>query len=301
MKRIAKLTLLEHYYVKDNINSLQATEKELCSNILFECDNLIGMKYLICNNFNDRAKLIYVDPPFDSNSRYFFAVNKKSKKSNLIKTDNLSVSALPAKKMAKNYYFRSLKIRFLLAKKILTPDGVFIVRIGSKNKVGVKVLLDQVFGTSNFLGEIKLNHNTPYITKHSKEIYDYLIVYSQDKVLLSRCSFLSSNEIDWTDIPGYSSTTGFSAENSEDLLQRIISKFTQKNDLVLDMYAGSGTTLVVAQKLDRRWIGFEIQPLLIAVIRNRILSLIVSVQRKKQTSRYLYYSVYGMPKKNSVA
>src|SRR5574343_490 len=61
----------------------------------------------------------------------------------------------------------------------------------------------------------------------------------------------------WTDIAGYSSTTGFSTENAEVLLQRVIQTATKENDIVLDFFAGSSTTQAVAQKLGRKWLGVE--------------------------------------------
>nr|BAV59394.1 type III modification methylase [Candidatus Endomicrobium trichonymphae] len=66
--------------------------------------------------------------------------------------------------------------------------------------------------------------------------------------------FLNSN---WTDISGYSSTTGFQTENSELLLQRSELTASKKNDIVLDFFMGSATTQVVAQKLSRKWLGIE--------------------------------------------
>ncbi|MFX1376204.1 MAG: site-specific DNA-methyltransferase [Promethearchaeota archaeon] len=63
---------------------------------------------------------------------------------------------------------------------------------------------------------------------------------------------------DWLDIPGYSQVHKFSTENSEEILQRVIESGSRENDVVLDFFLGSGTTIAVAQKLNRKWIGIEI-------------------------------------------
>lgn len=61
----------------------------------------------------------------------------------------------------------------------------------------------------------------------------------------------------WGDISGYSNTTGFSTENSEELLKRLIEISSNKGDIILDYFAGSGTTQSVSHKLKRKWIGVE--------------------------------------------
>lgn len=62
---------------------------------------------------------------------------------------------------------------------------------------------------------------------------------------------------DWKDIPSYSDTQGFSTENSEILLKRVIESTTDKTHLILDFFLGSGTTTAVAHKLGRKWLGVE--------------------------------------------
>lgn len=61
----------------------------------------------------------------------------------------------------------------------------------------------------------------------------------------------------WLDIPGYSSLTKFLTENSEILLKRVIKSTSSEGDIVLDFFLGSGTTIAVAHKLKRKWIGVE--------------------------------------------
>ncbi|MEM4732316.1 MAG: site-specific DNA-methyltransferase, partial [Desulfurococcaceae archaeon] len=67
---------------------------------------------------------------------------------------------------------------------------------------------------------------------------------------------------DWTDIPGYtyivSKSTGFTTENSEIILKRVIESTSREGDIIMDFFLGSGTTVAVAHKLGRRWIGIEV-------------------------------------------
>lgn len=67
---------------------------------------------------------------------------------------------------------------------------------------------------------------------------------------------------------------------SMDIPTKAIKILTYKNDLVLDPFAGSGTSLVAAEVLDRRWIGIELSPNYCEVARKRVKSF---VDEKKQT------------------
>ena len=52
--------------------------------------------------------------------------------------------------------------------------------------------------------------------------------------------------------------TGHPAQYPEKLIERIILAGTNKDDIVLDPFIGSGTTAVVAKRLERKYIGYEI-------------------------------------------
>lgn len=63
--------------------------------------------------------------------------------------------------------------------------------------------------------------------------------------------------------------TGYPTEKNIDMLKRIIETSSRKGDLVLDCFAGSGTTLIAAEDLGRQWIGIDIGDEAIATIINR--------------------------------
>lgn len=63
--------------------------------------------------------------------------------------------------------------------------------------------------------------------------------------------------------------TGYPTEKNLDMLKRIIEASSNTGDLVLDCFAGSGTTLVAAEELGRQWIGVDIGEESIRTIENR--------------------------------
>ncbi len=67
--------------------------------------------------------------------------------------------------------------------------------------------------------------------------------------------------------------TGYPTQKPEALLARIIKASSNPGDLVLDCFAGSGTTLAVAEKLGRRWIGVDCGKLAIYTMQKRLLNI----------------------------
>jgi DNA modification methylase len=75
----------------------------------------------------------------------------------------------------------------------------------------------------------------------------------------------------WTDIPIPASEErlGYETQKPEALLERIIKASSNEGDVVLDAYCGCGTTVAVAQRLKRQWIGIDITYQSIALILKR--------------------------------
>lgn len=77
----------------------------------------------------------------------------------------------------------------------------------------------------------------------------------------------------WLDIPAYGDQTYYPTCKSEALLNRIISHLTNEKDLVLDAFAGSGTTALAATRLGRSWIMCDFGKNAIYTMQKRILNI----------------------------
>ncbi|GAH01028.1 unnamed protein product, partial [marine sediment metagenome] len=94
----------------------------------------------------------------------------------------------------------------------------------------------------------------------------------------------------WNDIPYIRANVkeyqGFSTQKPERLLKRIILASSNENDLVADFFCGSGTTLSVAEKLGRRWIGCDSNHHAINMSKKRILNISSSNDILKWKQKY---------------
>ena len=78
----------------------------------------------------------------------------------------------------------------------------------------------------------------------------------------------------WTDIPPVNpqakERTGYPTQKPLALLERIISASSKPGDVVLDPFCGCATALVAAENLIRQWVGIDISPLAVKLVRQRL-------------------------------
>ena len=120
--------------------------------------------------------------------------------------------------------------------------------------------IDQMFKE----GKIRINKKLSYIDTRGKKI-KFL-----PEALQSEEQFIDNN---WTDIPGYVFGAEYPTQNAEEVLERVIRASSNPGDIVLDAFAGSGTTGAVAEKLGRRWIMIDAGRLAIYTMIKRMLNL----------------------------
>lgn len=85
---------------------------------------------------------------------------------------------------------------------------------------------------------------------------------------------------------------GYPTQKPEALLERIINASSKECDLVLDAFAGSGTTLAVAEKLGRHWIGIDCGKLAIYTMQKRLLNLKSEIGNKGQKLEPKPFTLY---------
>ena len=102
-----------------------------------------------------------------------------------------------------------------------------------------------------------------FIRKSSTGTVENWFPPSQDKI----------GDTVWEDVKAYENRKDYATQKHEQLLTRVIEWLSHPNDLVADFFCGSGTTLAVAERSRRRWIGCDLGRWGIHITRKRLLSI----------------------------
>jgi len=104
----------------------------------------------------------------------------------------------------------------------------------------------------------------------------------------------------WVDLPGFGVATsskeilGYPTQKPKKLLERAIKASSNQGDLVADFFCGSGTTLTVAEKLGRKWIGADLSRFSIHTTRKRMIG--VQRQLKKEGKDFRAFEILNIGK-----
>ena len=102
----------------------------------------------------------------------------------------------------------------------------------------------------------------------------------------------------WTDVvnlsKGQHEQLGYPTQKPEALLERIIKASSNEGDLVADVFCGSGTTLAVAEKLGRKWIGADLGRFAIHTSRKRLIQ--VQREKKKEGKDFRAFEILNLGK-----
>lgn len=117
--------------------------------------------------------------------------------------------------------------------------------------------------------EIKLEGKPYKITREAQKLYGI-------KSNLGKYTQVNDGKrnpktiLEYSIIQGGNEYTGHPTQKPIKLIRYLIKASTNENDLILDCFAGSGTTLVASKQLNRKFIGFEINPSYIKMAKKRL-------------------------------
>lgn len=147
--------------------------------------------------------------------------------------------------------------------------------------------------TYEFLGVAPPSNGWRYSRERMEEFHrlGLLVVSGKTRRTLKIKQYLDESKgklvTDWWDdisqIRGYSTsqeTSLYPTQKPEALLERIVLSSSNPGDIVLDAFAGSGTTCAVAEKLGRRWVAIDCGKLAVYTIQKRMLSLKEGIGQK---------------------
>jgi len=261
-------------------------------------DNLTVLKTVP----NGVARLVYIDPPFNTGKRQTRKRTRKVRdpqgdhrgfKGQRYRTEVLGEMSF-ADVFAEDRFLPFLEPRLREAKRLLTRDGSFFLHLDFREVHYAKVLCDQIFGRDCFMNEIVWAYDfggrpkDRWPSKHDNILWyalnpnDY--VYKLEDV--DRIPYLAPGlvtaekaergkvptDVWWQTIVPTSGNerTGYPTQKPLKLLERIVRAHSHPDDLVVDFFAGSGTTGEAAAMHGRRALLIDDNPEAMRVMERRL-------------------------------
>jgi len=303
-------------------------------NMLFWGENLNVLRYLT-NHFSGKIDLIYIDPPFFSGTNYRIKIEENGNQYD-------SIAYFDHWDKDIDSYLQMLRDRIVLFRELLSTNGLLFIHLDWHASHYIRVLLDEVFGANRFVNNIVWYYYNKYSAgkKNLPRAHDDILVYSKstnytfnelrvlrktpikqlkrvmvDGVLKNakdekgHVIYRVVKDKKMDDVwkipcmqPASKEWTGFPTQKHHDLLERIIKIGSNEGDLVADFFCGSGTTLLVADRLNRRWIGSDISEYSIYLTRKRLLNYRKNIiDQVKKIDPIEIYAHFDEKKKNLIS
>ena len=263
-------------------------------NVIYCGDNLEWMRKMP----DEFVDLIYADPPFFSNRHY-----------EVIFHDGAEIRAFEDRwKGGIHHYIEWMRERCFEMRRILKPTGSLYLHCDWHASHYLKVMLDEIFGYNCFRNHIVWSYRRwPSPGRQFQRMHDDILFYAKGEENTFNVLYEPPSEsfkrrfkgkrqvldekrktrklvadeetkgLPMRDVWSISIIAGFSKERlgyptqkPEALLERIILASSNPGDLVMDPFCGCGTTLAVAQRLGRDWLGIDVSPTACKLMKRRV-------------------------------
>ena len=207
-------------------------------------------------------------------------------------------------------YLCMMAVRLLEMHRVLAPSGSIYLHCDPTASHYLKLLMDAIFGRGNFRNEVvwhyrrwtgkakrfqRLHDVVFFYTKSDK--YHFNVLYTDyttgsrqrkeqgvlhrfkqgDEPVLVSVGSVDKKGVPENDVwhipfiaPSAKERIGYPTQKPIALLNRIIAASSNPGDVVLDPFCGCATALVAAENLTRQWVGIDISPLAVKLVRQRL-------------------------------
>ena len=251
---------------------------------------------------SETVDLIYIDPPFNtgkSQSRQQLKTTRSESGDRIGFGDQSYTTEVLATRCYRDSFtdYRAfLEPRLREAWRVLKKNASLYFHIDFREAHYCKILLDEIFGRENFLNEIIWAYDFGGRAKDRWPAkHDNIFFYAKDaqnytfnQQDIDRIPYMAPGLVGeekakkgklptdtwWHTIVGTNSKekTGYPTQKPLGVLERIIRASSNPGDLVLDFFAGSGTTGAACHKLGRRFILVDNNPQAIEVMQKRFVN-----------------------------
>ena len=170
----------------------ESKDWENTGNVLIKGDNIDVLK-ILRNNYHEKIKMIYIDPPYNTKNENFIYKDNFSK-SDIETLEELGYSKKEELDYIENIYgtrthsgwLSFMLPRLLLARDLLKDDGVIFISIDDNEVANLRLMCDEVFGEGNFVGDlIRKTKSTTNDAKTGINIqHENLLIYAKDNATL---------------------------------------------------------------------------------------------------------------------
>lgn len=216
--------------------------------------------------------LAYLDPPFMTNRRHASARNNSN-------------AGFDDRWHDMDDYLAFLRERIASIHRVLAPDGSILIHCDWRAAHHIRIMLDDIFGGDRFVNHLiwkyGLGGSSPrrFARKHDDILFyarsdAYYFDPPRIPATSRRLQGMTKKATDVLAIPSINNQAhervGYPTQKPLALLELLIKACAAPEAAVLDPFCGSGTTLVAAEKLGRKYVGIDINPDAVRIAQQRV-------------------------------
>lgn len=211
--------------------------------------------------------LVYLDPPFNTG-----------------RTQSDRIGSYEDAWPSMSDYLAFMRPRIEQMQRVLQPNGSILLHCDWRTCHHFRLMLDEFFGSDGFVNHLiwryGLGGSSPrrFARKHDDILFyakcnAYYFDPPQVPATSNRMRGMMKKASDVIDIPSINNMAnervGYPTQKPLALLDMLVEACCPPDGIVLDPFCGSGTTLVAAQRLGRRFIGVDCNPAAVTLARQR--------------------------------